>query len=562
MVRSEEPQRECGRRQHGAVNPMPALTAKGGVLPPHAQQIDVEGIGRRVRLPLVEVQLASLEGRLRARVVERALPHERRDARKLRQKLSAAFAHRLGQLALEVGEVHERRRGVEFLALKQHRRARSEQQQRRHRAPPGGARQRVAAHAARRVRDLIVVLQKRHERRLRQMQRGSAAHIALPVIVLALKEEAVLRRGDELLRLAACVAVVRLAASGQRHHRTVVKVVVPQRVDPVAALFQRPDQPRVLRLVLRHDEDRTMTCRSTRAPADCGQQVLRRPIEDLLRGVEPQAVEMKLVDPVAGIADEELAHRRRVVAVEVEGVAPFVVVALGEVRRREGAQVVADRPEVVVDHVEDDRNPRGVRRVDEPAEVVRTAVEMRRRKEVHTVVAPAEAALELGDGHHFNDGDADARQLGKLSSRRGPPALARERADMQLVDDLPFERHAPPLCIRPGEACRIDDFRWTVRPLRLKSRRRIGIEPFVLYRFESIEIAGLCIDFAAEVPRVLAVLGLELCRSTALEHDREARHARRPDPHVRAAVAKVLGPHRQAALSRRRVSLQCRRDRR
>ncbi len=83
MVRGEEPQHECGRRQHGAVDPMPALAAKGGVLAPHAQQIDVERIGRRVRLSFVEVQLASLEGRLRARVVERAVLHERRDARKL-----------------------------------------------------------------------------------------------------------------------------------------------------------------------------------------------------------------------------------------------------------------------------------------------------------------------------------------------------------------------------------------------------------------------------------------------------------------------------------------------
>jgi hypothetical protein len=37
--------------------------------------------------------------------------------------------------------------------------------------------------------------------------------------------------------------------------------------------------------------------------------VLGRVVEDLLRGVEPQAVEVELVDPVARVGEEELAHR-------------------------------------------------------------------------------------------------------------------------------------------------------------------------------------------------------------------------------------------------------------
>ena len=55
-----------------------------------------------------------------------------------------------------------------------------------------------------------------------------------------------------------------------------------------------------------------------RAPAaararavELSEDVLGERIEDLLRGVEAQAVEMELVDPVAGVRDEELAHRRR-----------------------------------------------------------------------------------------------------------------------------------------------------------------------------------------------------------------------------------------------------------
>jgi hypothetical protein len=118
----------------------------------------------------------------------------------------------------------------------------------------------------------------------------------------------------------------------------------------------------------------------THAPADRGDDVLGRAVVDLLRGVEAQAVEVKFVDPVGRVADEELAHRRGVGTVEVDRVAPFVVVAIGEVGRRERSQVIADRSEVVVDDVENHRDAAAVRGVDEAAEVVRAAVEMRRRE--------------------------------------------------------------------------------------------------------------------------------------------------------------------------------------
>ena len=164
--------------------------------------------------------------------------------------------------------------------------------------------------------------------------------------------------------------------------------------------------------------------RLARAPADRRQDVLARRIEDLLRRVEAQAVEMKLVDPVAGVGDEELAHRRRVRAVEVDRVAPLVVVAVGEVRGRERAQVVADRAEVVVDDVEDDGDAAARARVDEAAEVVGRAVQVRRREQVDAVVAPAEAPVELGDRHQLDHRDADARQLAQLVRGRGPRPLA------------------------------------------------------------------------------------------------------------------------------------------
>ena len=58
-----------------------------------------------------------------------------------------------------------------------------------------------------------------------------------------------------------------------------------------------------------------------------------RVVEDLLRGVESEAVEVELVDPVAGVGDEELADGPGVRAVEIDRVAPLALVAVGEVVR-------------------------------------------------------------------------------------------------------------------------------------------------------------------------------------------------------------------------------------
>ena len=47
-----------------------------------------------------------------------------------------------------------------------------------------------------------------------------------------------------------------------------------------------------------------------RMAGDLREDVRRGRVEDLLRGVKPETVEMKFVDPVTGVGDEELAHRR------------------------------------------------------------------------------------------------------------------------------------------------------------------------------------------------------------------------------------------------------------
>jgi hypothetical protein len=107
---------------------------------------------------------------------------------------------------------------------------------------------------------------------------------------------------------------------------------------------------------------------------------------------------------------------------------------------------------VVIDHIEDDGQAEGMRPVHEAAEIVRRAVEARRREQVHAVIAPAEAAGEFRDRHQFEHRDAQFGQPGKFAHRRLPRPFGREGADVHFVDDLPFDGTPFPSIVGPAEA--------------------------------------------------------------------------------------------------------------
>ena len=148
---------------------------------------------------------------------------------------------------------------------------------------------------------------------------------------------------------------------------------------------------------------------------------------------------MILANPVLDVGEDELARGLCARTVEVQRLAPIVSVAVGEVLGREARQIVAVRPEVVVDRVEDDSQATRVRGVDEGAHLVRPAVEPGRREPVHPVIAPAEVAREVGNRHQLNGRDAERPQPVETTGRARPGTLGRERADVQLVENLPFE---------------------------------------------------------------------------------------------------------------------------
>ena len=145
----------------------------------------------------------------------------------------------------------------------------------------------------------------------------------------------------------------------------VVKVVRPDGVQADAAFRGRQDDAPIVVVRLRDDVHRSLEQPGFLAGrlGQLGQDVDRALIEDRVDGVQPEAVDVELADPVPGVLDEVTPHARAVGPVEVDRGAPGRLVAVGEVRAVL-AQVVALGAEVVVDHVEHDAQAqaRGPRR--------------------------------------------------------------------------------------------------------------------------------------------------------------------------------------------------------
>ncbi len=77
-----------------------------------------------------------------------------------------------------------------------------------------------------------------------------------------------------------------------------------------------------------------------------------------------------------------------------------------EIIGRERPQVVAVGAKVIVDHIQDDAESGGMGALDEEPHVIRPSIEAGGRKQIHAIVAPAEAARKISDGHKLDYGDA------------------------------------------------------------------------------------------------------------------------------------------------------------
>jgi hypothetical protein len=215
----------------------------------------------------------------------------------------------------------------------------------------------------------------------------------------------------------------------------VVDVVGPHGVEPEAARRQRAHDAGVVALELggEHQGPPGGAGQFVDLEAELLEEVHRGRVDDGVDGVEPQTIDVVVPQPVQRVVDDEPADLVALATVDVERLAPRRPVAVGEVGA-ELAEVVPLGAEVVVDDIEDDREPPPVAGVDQLLQVVRMAVGAVGRVQIDAVIAPTVLAGEGVDREQLDVGDAQVDEVIEVFDGAEERAGFTERAHVELVD--------------------------------------------------------------------------------------------------------------------------------
>src|SRR4029453_7582521 len=124
------------------------------------------------------------------------------------------------------------------------------------------------------------------------------------------------------------IAIVRLAAAGERNMRSVMEVVIPQCVESEPASLRRTQQPDVLRLILTNKNYLARPGRFARAACDRRNNMLGGGVENLLCRIEAETVKMKLLDPVLDVGQKKFPHGCSIGPIEIERLTPIALVSI------------------------------------------------------------------------------------------------------------------------------------------------------------------------------------------------------------------------------------------
>jgi hypothetical protein len=108
---------------------------------------------------------------------------------------------------------------------------------------------------------------------------------------------------------------------------------------------------------------------------------------------------------------------------------------------------------MVVDDVEQDRDPSAVARVDESLETLRTAKRVLSRIQPDSVVTPVSRPRALGDRHHLDRCDAQLDEVVEPTDGAVKRSFGREGPDVEFVHHLVSEVVSvePRVCPFEGE---------------------------------------------------------------------------------------------------------------
>src|SRR5689334_23120722 len=129
-----------------------------------------------------------------------------------------------------------------------------------------------------------------------------------------------------------------------------------------------------------------------------------------MNGIQTEGVEVIVLQPMERVLDKESPDLIAAGTVEVDGIAPRSSVTIRKVRRV-CAKVVAFRAEMVVDHVEGDRQAMPVSGIDEALKRFGWTVSILRSKGIDAVITPISGTGKLGNGHQFKRANSQVNEV-------------------------------------------------------------------------------------------------------------------------------------------------------
>ena len=548
LVREDPPDLERRLSDQGRVRGGRGLAhEKRSDLPrPHLEELPVKGEPLRVRrlLDACPVKHRAGSRRLRLGIGDPRPRLRMRELREARELTAAPFRHQMPHLRAQVRKEEEGLRGCPLLPHEEQRQVRGEQENGGGRAHRLGLCQGRDAFAEGAIADLVVVLQKAHEARGRKARARLAP---LPAAIrgeLPLECETLGEAAREMAKGRLVVLVVAAVLAGQQDVERVMHVVIPLRLVQGALVRIGAGQvSRLIGVVLEDEMDEAVAPGPLRRRArKLGEHVLAGSVRYGVDGVEAQAVEVKLLEPVQCVVHDERPRDLGAGPVEVDGISPGCFALATEERRSIAMQVIAFRTEVVVDDVEEDGQASDVTRIHEGLERFPPSVARVGGEGQDPVVAPAPPTGEVRYGHQLHRRHPERGEMIEPLGNRLESALRSERPHVELVEDEAFRGNAVPLRIGPGIRRRVDDLAGPVDIVRLKARGRVGHEELAVDPERVPRARG-------RVPRhPLGPAGrITRHRKSPLpvgEPELDAARGRRPEPEARSAVVACLGAER------------------
>ncbi len=197
------------------------------------------------------------------------------------------------------------------------------------------------------------------------MRAPAAKARRLALIAEAMRE----RRGDAGGGRVGIVLIIAVALARQQRVHGMMPVVVPFGVEQArAALGVEFEQRGRIGVVLDGEMDVAAGEAGAHLARDLGEDRLLGAVLDVVDGVEAQAVEAELLEPIEHVVEEEIPHRP---GGEFDRLAPGRLAHGIEEARRGEMEVIPVGAEMVIDHVEKHHQPALMRGVDETLQPLR-----------------------------------------------------------------------------------------------------------------------------------------------------------------------------------------------